>query len=75
MPATTETMVATFQDMESDIHDLVRVADLTQFVYESEQIHKEKISDDGATLLLVIEDLNARVHALKTKYLAAYGGD
>jgi hypothetical protein len=75
MSATDEGKVAVFYDLEPDIHDLVRVADLAQYVYEGEQINKIKISDDGAVLLLVIEDLVERTHALRTKYLAGFGKD
>jgi hypothetical protein len=61
----------TFSDLESDVGDVVRIADLALHVYGVEYIGHEKISEDG-TLLLVLEHLADKAQALRKRYYEAH---
>jgi hypothetical protein len=64
----TENVVPTRRsgDMEEQISDLVRVADLAMHVWLSEL--EEEITDDGSVLQIVLEDIQQRARKLRECY-------
>lgn len=63
-----------FFELEEHICDLVRIADLAQFVFNEEVMSGNRISDDGSTLALVLDDLVERVKGLRQIYYDFYRG-
>ena len=47
-------------NLEKQISDLVRVADLAMHVWLSEQEQEEEITDDGTVLQIILEDIQHR---------------
>ena len=53
-------------NMEDQISDLVRVADLAMHVWLSEQ--EEEITDDGSVLQIILKDIQQRAKKLRECY-------
>jgi hypothetical protein len=62
----------TFRDLEPDINDLVRWADLTLSVCEDEVLEGIKITEGGAATVVALRHLVDLTRKLKQDYYEAY---
>lgn len=65
-----------FFELEAPICDMVRAADLALYVYQDEcPKPTSPISEDGATVVLVLEMLADKAKALKAQYRQHFHGN
>ena len=61
-----------FQELEPDINDLMRWADLVLSVYRDEEMEEIKITEDGKVTACALQHLVGLIRDLKKKYHEAY---
>jgi len=58
-------LASAFMKLEPELNDLNRMCDLAMHTYQTENLDKEEISDNGVVTLLVLEHLTERAKKLR----------